>query len=273
MNTCNQFRLLSCDTWKRIYLARRGGLKIYETTITQNLLYILYLFKSKTSSHISIDESTDEKANGNDLEIVVNTASGFVKLPTQAKIIYVNEKYSALKHKNQIHDLITYASTGKVKGIPLYLFYNYSSSHFLIPQSICGKTVNRKDYGCTICDAYTLRDNFAYSALGSDKNGYQNWIIPSFSDLHPTFCNPFWVIACCHSNVDTVDNLRRVLKVEEYDLEIKIYSKDELMEETFWQPLSLENVDIEGDSLTYADNINYSRKQSGFNPKFRIIIG
>lgn len=265
MDTCNLFRFLSCDTWKRIRLARHGGFKIYETTVTQNILYYFYLFSLRNNTHIELYESTNEKTNGNDLEIVIKTSNGYVKLPTQAKIIYSNNKYNALKHKNQVHDLIRYSSSNPVKGIPLYLIYNYYGDHFTFPSTLCGVTLKKEDHGCTISNAYTLRDNFAIHGL--DKDGFQNWIIPSFKDLHPNYCTPFWRIVCCHSNLNTLNNLKEILKVNHLDLEIRTYTREQLQEEGNWRLFLPDNDDGTG-SKKEIDN----QGQIGFNPKYRIMI-
>lgn len=265
-NTCNFFRFVSCDTWKRIKLARRGGFKIYETTVTQNILYYFYLFRLRNSSNIQLFESTDEKTNGNDLEILINTSSGYIKLPTQAKIIYSNGKYSALKHKNQIHDLISYAALPTVKGIPLYIFYNYYDSGFNFPSSLCNLAVKKEDYGCTFCNAFTLKNNFA--TLGVDADGYQNWVIPTFTDLHPQYCDPFWRIVCCHSSTDDINNLKGILKVGDLKLDISTYTLDQLNKERFWRPLNMDDNDNKSKNL---DRSNESG-EIGFNPRFRIRV-
>lgn len=172
-NLCDEMRRLSIETWERIGFARnRFGLKIYETTITQNLLFQLQKFSELCGSgNVKMYESTNEKTNGNDIEIFLQVGKSYICLPTQAKIIYANEKYPKMEHGDQIKDLIKYAKT--IDGYPLYLLYNYAKS---VPSSY-------KSYGCTLVSAHYLYKTYAYKKK-------TKWIIPSFLDLHPKIAEP-----------------------------------------------------------------------------------
>ena len=264
---CDYFRRLSFDTWRRILLARKGGFKIYETTITQNILYHLYFYRWRHSTDILLFESTDESTNGNDLEFVLNTRNGYIKLPTQCKLLYTSNKYQSLKHSNQIHELIAYANSPQVRGIPVYLFYNFYDSYFTVPSVLCDIAVRPEDYGCSICSAVTLKDNFAYASLGVDTKGYQNWVIPTFLDLHPAFCDPLWTLTCGHRATDGVSNVIRILKLNTPESDIKTYSLDELNTEKYWIPL-----DLEGTEELISHEKQTNETEEGFNPRFRIVI-
>jgi hypothetical protein len=264
---CDYFRRLSFDTWRRINLARRGGFKIYETTITQNILYHLYFFRRRHSANILLFESTDERTNGDDLEIILNTRNGYIKLPTQAKLLYASNKYQSLKHTNQLHELVAYANSPQVGGIPLYLFYNFYDSAFPFPHDLCSIAVRPEDYGCSICSAITLKNKFAYPSLGVDTKGHQNWIIPTFLDLHTDFCDPFWILTCCHRASDDVANVLRILKLTTPVSDIKTFSLEELSSEKNWIPL-----DLESSEELISHEKQTSEIREGFNPRFRIVI-
>ena len=114
---CDEMKNLSIETWERIGFARsRPGLKIYETTITQNLLFELKKFSERHKiTQIDMFEATNEKTNGNDLEIFLRVGSKYLCLPTQAKIIYGNGKYPRMEHGNQINDLMSYSSLARLR--------------------------------------------------------------------------------------------------------------------------------------------------------------
>lgn len=66
------FELQSRSIWNRIRFAwERPSMKIYETTITQNLIFDLVLQDELGHFPVKIFESLDEKTNGNDLELFV----------------------------------------------------------------------------------------------------------------------------------------------------------------------------------------------------------
>ena len=121
------FQVFSIDIWKRIdFTWRTKGLKLYETTITQNLLYSIFQLAKGRMIPVKLLEAKNESINGNDIELAIETNRGFILFPCQAKLIKENGKYRSLSHKvgsrYQIDLLLRYAQ--KVQGVPLYLFYN-----------------------------------------------------------------------------------------------------------------------------------------------------
>jgi hypothetical protein len=87
-NLNNFLNFFSVSIWDRIKFTRKhNGLKIYETTITQNFLYQIKLSIPSNESCFHMFESKNEKTNGNDLEIFIETSKGYIFFPTQAKII------------------------------------------------------------------------------------------------------------------------------------------------------------------------------------------
>lgn len=262
MDACTFFRTLSTETWDRISLAWKAGLSISEPTITQNILFRIYRNRRYIGRQIKIFESTDEKTNGNDLEIALRISYGYVKLPAQCKIIKKSGSYRTLQHKNQINDLIAYASKPDVRGFPVYLFYNSYQKPFSHPSTICSLPVTARDFGLTFVSAAILKASFA--TRGLNAKGHQLWNIPGFKDLHPNFCMPFWRMICCLKNFES-ELLKTAIQSKSGD--IKIYPPNELLNDPEWIPFSLHQ---RRDSIEVGVR---KKSTSGFNPKFRIVIG
>ena len=253
---CDEMKRLSVETWERIGFARtRSGLKIYETTITQNLLYSLQKFSelSKTTAEVQMFEAINEDRNGNDIEIFLQVGKSYIFLPTQSKILYKNEKYTAMEHGNQIRDLISYAKSKH--GYPLYLLYNFAKS----------ASISHKRYGCTLVAADYLYNTFAY------KTKTKKWIIPSYFDLHPDIGEPWEILAC--DKLKKIDelfltSLKRELVPENCD-NIKEYSAEDVLYDPSWKKISISK------SLESADeveSVSDGIAKEKFSPKFRIVI-
>lgn len=268
---CNFLQLLAHDVWKRIEFARtRKGLKIFETTITQNILYELRVYcELYPSIPIQMFESFDESRNGNDIEFLFQTSEGFINFPVQSKIIYKNDEYVSMDHRNQLNDLIAYANS--IGGIPLYLLYNYfSDTNFTHNENLCGINYSKEQFGCSLISAHYLRDNYAMKRIR--KNGNPKWRIPGFTDLHPSVAVPWFLIGCCRNNSTNVEqtinlitnNLTSVNK--EIKQRIKIYNYEELINDYLWQPLKLK-----GNYLN-EHNDTASQYNGKFLPKYRLIF-
>ena len=126
---------LSTETWQRISFARqRTGFKIYETTITQNILYELTRNVDHFGYNILLYEAVSEAKNGNDIECFIEHPGGrYLCFPIQAKILYADDHYRKISHKakgiRQVDHLLRYAR--EKSGYPLYFLYNWStSSHY-----------------------------------------------------------------------------------------------------------------------------------------------
>lgn len=172
----NIYRKIATDTWNRMQFASKTHTQISETTLTENLLYMINKYReSSKDNSIQIFESKNEKTHGNDLEIYLEVEKGkYVLLTIQAKKLYVKEqKYTAISHKvkhnYQIDLLINYASC--MNALPLYLLYNYS------PTFNCKK---KELFGCTLIEALHIKKTY-YPTTGN------RWKIPTFNNLHK--CN------------------------------------------------------------------------------------
>ncbi|WP_303316592.1 hypothetical protein Q4Q34_07235 [Flavivirga abyssicola] len=81
--------MISINVWNRIAFARsRKGFKIYETTITQDILHHLALASDISNHGMKLFEAKSEKANGNDIECYIKVNGGFLFFPIQAKLMY-----------------------------------------------------------------------------------------------------------------------------------------------------------------------------------------
>ena len=163
---CNFLQLLAYDTWQRVEFGRtRNGFKVFETTITQNILYEFCVYTDIFPEiPMRIFEAVNEPLNGNDIELIIQTSQGYIIAPLQAKILYSSDDYKAMEHGNQINDLITYAAS--VGGTPLYLLYNYCSDPmFKHSANLCGIPFTKEQFGCSLVSANYLLNNFAFSEL------------------------------------------------------------------------------------------------------------
>jgi hypothetical protein len=71
-NLCDLFKLLSIETWKRIeYAYLKPGIKVFETTITQNLIFSINAYNDQHNLNVEIFEALDENTNGNDFELII----------------------------------------------------------------------------------------------------------------------------------------------------------------------------------------------------------
>jgi hypothetical protein len=82
---------------------------------------------------IKVFEAADETANGNDLEIAVETGRGYVLLAAQAKMQFKDGRYPAISHRvgdrYQADLLLSYAL--KVQGWPIYILYKHDNDSHL----------------------------------------------------------------------------------------------------------------------------------------------
>lgn len=271
---CKLLKLISNDTWNRIgYTRGRKGLKIYETTITQNILFYIYTYREYFKDYrIHMQEAIDESTNGNDIEIAIQTANGYVRLPTQAKLLYASNKYEAINHEDQIGKLINYSID--IGGFPLYLLYNYSDELKIIdPQIICNENVTVEQFGCSIIDAFYLLETFTSisSPISTTTNRVPSgitWnIIPKFNDLHPSIALPFFVLGCCEFEESEINVLISKLVKGSRFISIRFYSYDELIRQNGWVDFDISKTINSDYSTSLKDNsIKYS-------PRYRIIIG
>jgi hypothetical protein len=265
---CEWFKAFSVQTWKKLEFAyHHSAVKVHENTITQNLVFDLWCLAEQKKLPIMMFESADEKANGNDLEIIVETNKGCVIFPTQAKIIKKNYRYSTINHKNsngyQIDLLIDYSS--KVKGLPLYLFYNYCDDSYYTDK-VVGKTGLAKElFGCSIADAYRIKSKYCYST--GQKS---TWTLPDFGGIHTSLALPFHYLAC--NDFYTWPDQTVIQKAGGT---LKNYTVGELMADVRWKnmfPAARIGFLEEKVRELSDDFLENENEASSFNPKFRIML-
>ena len=184
LSIIDHLKAYSVYTWERIAFTwqnRRG--KLFETTITQDLIFWIYQSARFTNLPFELWESVDETTNGNDIELVVETLNGYLLFPCQAKKVNALHKYPTLNHKvddiQQIHSLLKYASNNS--GMGIYLLYNCCGDSNYIHTQWRGNYENLSPYGCSVVPADFL--NEVYLKVINPKK--YKWRIPSFQELHP----------------------------------------------------------------------------------------
>lgn len=210
-NLCDLFKLLSVETWMRLkYAYIKAGVKVFETTLTQNLIFTINAFNDQYGLNIEILEALDEDTNGNDFELIIRYPNEGIEFyaPIQAKKLYRNGKYSSMDHGDQIKTLIDYASVNNAN--PFYLLYNYTTS----PLSIINGVYDIELLGCTLISAKYLFENFYNKRESVDKNGsiLSKWLIPSFNDLHLNHAIP-WHELLCGDSIHYLLNILQDIKV------------------------------------------------------------
>lgn len=264
-NLCTELERLSHETWDRIMFARtRRGLRIYETTLTQNILFSLRRFQERCTDYsLSLFEAIDETTNGNDIELIVQTSRGYLKLPTQAKLLYGNLKYTAISHPGrrgyQVDDLIHYALS--IGGIPMYLLYNHVPHHH--PAF--------RDHGCTMLTADYIKNNFSPARATT----VTRWSIPGFYDLHlPAL--PWHHLIC---NLLIAEDALVFLRELDQNIdieELQFYTQEELEGDERWQEFEAiegtEGFELIEDDHGNENEIFREDPIQEFNPRFRVII-
>lgn len=265
-------KLFSVLTWNKIGFTRtRNRLKIYETTITQDLLFQFRLFAEATPLPIELFEAKSEKTNGNDFEFLIEVHENqYLMLPCQAKIIYKNGKYMAIDHNvsnfQQIQLLTKYAKNHG--GIPIYLFYNYYDNYKEIEKIREKINYDIEELGCSIVDALYLKDKFfKFEGIDLKIN-----TLPNFKNIHPNPAIPF------HQIIDLVDNFENINSFFEHssknNKKVFLYSREDLLKDDDWKdlvPMPYIGRTEPEKQINYSvlDRENYVPE---FAPKFRFII-
>ncbi|TGK38475.1 hypothetical protein EHQ13_16345 [Leptospira gomenensis] len=265
-SVCNWSKEFSVETWERIEFAQsKKGFKIFETTITQDMLYNLAKLNLKG---IKLFEAKNEKTNGNDLELFLRYAEKkYVRFCIQAKISYSNEEYRAIHHplKNntfQIQNLINYGS--RKNSIPLYFFYSYTKAYQSIAYDQRGNKYG--EFGISVTRADQIWLSFC------NLPGYKFKSIPKVINiidkhgitLHEFLCKrkiPIWAFLA-FDNSDP-DYRRRFLYRYFYD-------ENELPEIDYWRQIDLADFSNFKSGRERSSELN--RNQYEFNPCFRLIV-
>jgi hypothetical protein len=293
-NLCDLFKLLSIETWKRIeYAYLKRGVKVFETTITQNIIFSINAYNDQFPLNIEIFEATDERTNGNDIELIIKYPKEGLEYyaPIQAKKVYRSGKYVSMDHGDQIESLMRYADK---KGKPLYLLYNYTPSPIPTPT---GFPMPVQLTGCTLIGAEFLFANYYKQRI--NRSGKETWILPDFYELNPDHAFPWHELVCPDKADDCLNLLQSkgIIKADEikimkeqtnknFEPEIGLYPIGTFLQEKNW--INIKNLEFnpdEGlrgstqmykieDSLDSENPIKKKadRKYPVFSPKSRIVI-
>ncbi|WP_438710323.1 DUF6615 family protein [Aquimarina muelleri] len=280
--------MISINVWDRIAFARsRKGFKIYETTITQDILYQLALASEVSKHGVKLFEAKSEKTNGNDIECYVKVNDGFMFFPMQAKLMYSDNSYAQIAHRrgkiDQIDLLVDYAKCKK--GYPLYLLYNGFPGSMRLDK-LTQSYNQTKSYGVSFTSAIHIKKNFQ-NKYGRIK-GDPIWRIPTFQDLHTKFSRPFPALAnLSNYPLNAHEVIEQKLRFHPVDYDIAVYSKEELLEDNSWVDLTPDNGLIskpDKNTVTepVVDCINHTSisnkfgykhaSENEFKPKFRLIL-
>lgn len=112
-------------TWNRQAQALSHGLSLQEETLTEMLLLKLAKSGQPLGLRTRMFTRKEESRNGADWEWYIRSASCTMRLRVQAKRLYANGKYDALKPSgSQCGKLIKQAG----KAQPLYIFFNHGKT-------------------------------------------------------------------------------------------------------------------------------------------------
>jgi hypothetical protein len=203
-NLCDLFKLLSIETWKRIeYAYLRPGIKVFETTITQNLIFTINAYNEQFGLNIEISEAKDEKTNGNDFELIIRFPGEGIEFysPIQAKKVYRDGKYSSMDHGAQIQSLMDFADAQDAK--PFYLLYNFATSPLRTGSNL---SMPKELSGCTLASAEYLYNNHYNKRV--KKDGTTTWRIPHFYDLNPSHAFAWHELVCPNSAKELHETLQ-----------------------------------------------------------------
>lgn len=255
----NAFKNFEIETWDRLEFTRKTRkLKTYEVTLTQNLLFECFKLAKKNILQIEIFEAKNEKVNGNDIELAIETKNGYIKFPTQAKIINSKFKYPSFSEGSkcflQLKSLIKYARQNS--GIPLYLFYNTLSKQESYGWEEKLMTDNIKYYGSTFVDCIGMTNKLLEGKIS----------VPSFWDLHPKHGNPI------HELLGIIGEDISDIKIRNTDcFEYKYFTRKEVIKDFNGVDILANKGIGQADSKSLENNLDLFR---GFNysPKFQILI-
>jgi hypothetical protein len=250
--------------WNMIKFYRDRNDRISETTITEQLIYEIESGIDDHKYPIRLFESRKENVNGNDLEIFINTANGYILLPCQSKITNREYKYEKFWHTvneaRQISLLCNYAKS--LGGIPAYLLYNY------IPREAQSdafkKIIHQERYGITFTEATP----FLNVMKGIHLSGTP-LKAPTFNSLHPHPAKPLHMVVC--------DLINQLVNVNSFAInyDLTYYTISQITQDRDWERTRRGTIGFiqPGDWKKKSVRSAVSEPENPFRPKYRVILG
>lgn len=270
-NMCSWASIYSMLTWNKIGFTRsvnRG--RIYETSLTQDLVFQFYLQAKTSGLPIEIFEAWDETTNGNDLDFFIQKDGSYVHLPVQAKLIGKDGRYTKIRHHvsgvSQLDALMEYAK--KKGGVPLYLLYNHAFGYELFDDDH-ERERSIEEYGCSLIHADYIKQNYQ-----KVKNGKISWIIPRFEDLHRSPAFPLSELFCGLMK-QPLQDWPGILQINR-SIDPARYTYDEITNEEIWRdmtpPGAISGIQSANASIIDEEMKGHNFQYSPFDPKYRIIF-
>ncbi len=273
-------KYVSIETYNRIgfvkeYSDENSFMKIYEVTLTQNMVYEIIKFSKENKLNlVSLYESIDEKTNGSDILICIEFNSGYLKFPFQAKILSSYAKrmdgsYKSFWHENdnglQIDLLKEYAiSLGSYLGF--YLPYNFTKGNINL-------TEKESYYGCSYISTdavekkYEYNDNVTFNGLNS--TGYLKPLYRFFENKDGSGGGPNFSGTGGGGGNDEVEKFFVSCGKTLTDTELSnlhFHTQDEIFsDDSNWRNL-LE------DQGTPSKIIEQSSNEKVFNPRYKLVL-
>jgi len=261
----NWAEFTAVSIWQKIGFCRSvADFNMHENTVTQELIYSFWQLAISGTFPVQIYHAKNERANGNDIEIAIETSEGYLLFPCQAKIVNKKGRYPGIRHKVagqfQIDRLLEYSR--KVAGVPIYFFYNFGSDPEQNAALERFRSFDVQRLGCSLFPAEFIKYSFYRSVTN-------RWSIPDFYKAHRLlgipFSNLFKLI-----NSDTIPGLN----FKAFSGEATFYSRDELSDNSYWRNLAPrpaigriptgERIPVLRQALDSGEN--------AFNPAFRILF-
>jgi hypothetical protein len=260
---CNWSKFFCASVWEKIGFCRLvAKMNVYETSITQELLYQFWQLARHSKLPIQLYQSKNEKANGNDLEIAIQTKQGYFLVPCQAKIVSKKSNYAAFPHKvkgvHQLDILLKYGR--KVRGLPLYLTYNFHNTAYQNETIESLHSLNIQELGCSLHPAALLKKDYSNSLTGKLS-------IPNFYDLHRKMAIPFSRLFCTIGTTRILEETNTPLSA------IEFHTEEDLTDPDYWQDLA-PSAAIGRIPLSEEPRFTESpaATATSFNPRFRILL-
>jgi hypothetical protein len=189
---CELFESIATDTWYKIIRNHRTSNQAREIGLTSDIVSEI---EDNRLSFPNIGvwalEARNERTNGNDMDIFVETATGqFLWWALQAKVLNLDGTY---------HDIATLRSGGQYQWDKLnrfsaasgcvvrYLLYNGLANYHYNGNDICTRNFNEDQFGCSLVKTTDVERLALAGPL-------------SFHDFHPNLAQPWRIITCCLFN-------------------------------------------------------------------------